>query len=179
MLRIFSLLLVFILLSSCVDNKIIIVERSYNAPKPMIAKTLKTIKQPNTALNNKPKPTLVIKSFKKTPLWHPPIKSNIIQSFDKTHHGLTFQTKMGQNIYAVRAGKVAYADSQLKSQGKIIIIKHLNGFYSIYTQNQNLLIREGDTVRRGQVIATTGRKKFYFEIKRFSKFLDPKLFLKL
>jgi lipoprotein NlpD len=74
---------------------------------------------------------------------------------------------------------VAYADSQLKSQGKIIIIKHLNGFYSIYTQNQNLLIREGDTVRRGQVIATTGRQKFYFEIKRFSKFLNPKLFLKL
>jgi lipoprotein NlpD len=66
----------------------------------------------------------------------------------------------------------------MKSYGKMIIIKHPLGFYSTYTQNQSLKVKNGDKIKKGQVIALTGKGDFYFEMKKFETPINPLKYLK-
>jgi lipoprotein NlpD len=66
----------------------------------------------------------------------------------------------------------------MKSYGKMIIIKHPLGFYSTYTQNQSLKVKHGDKIKKGQVIALTGKGDFYFEMKKFETPINPLKYLK-
>ena len=65
----------------------------------------------------------------------------------------------------------------MTSYGKMIIIKHAYGFYSIYNQNQSLLVSEGDVIEKGQLIAITGIKPFYFEMKKYEEPINPLKYL--
>ncbi len=60
----------------------------------------------------------------------------------------------------------------------MIIIKHPLGFYSTYTQNQSLKVKDGDNVTKGQVIALTSNNDFYFEMKKFETPINPLKYLK-
>ena len=59
----------------------------------------------------------------------------------------------------------------------MIIIKHAFGFYSTYTQNQEYYVREGDHIVKGELIAKTGKKPFYFEMKKYSDTINPLKYL--
>ena len=65
----------------------------------------------------------------------------------------------------------------MKSYGKMIIIKHAYGFYSIYNQNQEIYVSEGDSIKKGQVISITGNKPFYFEMKKYEEPINPLKYL--
>lgn len=104
-----------------------------------------------------------------------PVRATVKQYFSKKKgkFGVTFNTKAGQNVRSIRKGIVVYSGNKMKSHGKMIIIKHPFGFYSSYTQNQSFKVKNGDTVQKGQVIAITGKKPFYFELKKFSEPINP------
>ena len=114
-----------------------------------------------------------------TKSWSNPVEAEILKNFSEQdkHLGITFDTQANQNVYAIRAGTVVYSGDKLKSLGKMIIIKHAFGFYSTYTQNKEYFVREGDRVEKGELIAKTGTKPFYFEMKKYSDAINPLKYL--
>ena len=79
---------------------------------------------------------------------------------------------------AAAAGKVVYAGTGLRGYGKLLIVKHDNAYLSAYAHNQQLLVKEGQSVSKGQKIAELGdtdsdRPKLHFEIRKQGKPLDP------
>ena len=99
------------------------------------------------------------------------------------HRGLDFAAAKGAEIYAVAAGIVAFAGSR-GSYGNIVEIDHGNGYASRYAHNKRNLVRDGDVVKRGDVIAllgNTGRSKgahVHFEVLRGGKNVDPLPFVR-
>ena len=173
MLKWANLLILVILLSGCFSNNtqsVVIIDKS--------------VRQDDTAQqHNKKKHKPLVKSNKKPAAkarksWSIPVKASIAQGFSKPHPGLRFHTKAGQTIHAVRDGVVVYSGDKMTSHGQMIIIKHPFGFYSSYTQAQNLKVAVGDKVEKGQTIAVTSQQPFYFEMKKFSSSIDPKPYLK-
>ena len=84
----------------------------------------------------------------------------------------------GDPVLASADGKVVYAGSGLRGYGNLVILKHNNTYLSAYAHNQTLLVKEEQTVRRGQKIAEMGnsdadRVKLHFEIRRQGKPVDP------
>lgn len=114
----------------------------------------------------------------KTSSWQIPVNSQVSHPFSNKHQGLTFSTHNGQEIRAIRDGKVVYIGSKMESHGKMIILRHPFGFYSTYTQTQTLQVAIGDQVTKGDVIAHTTNQPFYFEMKKFEQTINPLKYLK-
>jgi len=79
---------------------------------------------------------------------------------------------------------VVYSGSGLRGYGKLIIIKHNKTYLSAYAHNDKVLVKEGESVARGQKIAAMGktdtdRVKLHFEVRRFGKPVDPAKYLRL
>jgi len=75
-----------------------------------------------------------------------------------------------------------YAGSGLRGYGKLVIIKHNKTFLSAYAHNSQLLVKEGDAIKKGDKIAEMGSSdaeqvKLHFEIRRFGKPVDPNKYL--
>ena len=111
--------------------------------------------------------------------WSLPVDAEILKKFsiENNHPGLTYNSALGQDVRAVRKGEVVYSGDKMASYGKMIIIKHAYGFYSIYNQNHEIYVNEGDSVNKGQVIAITGSKPFYFETKKYEEPLNTLKYL--
>ena len=111
--------------------------------------------------------------------WSLPVDAEILKKFsiENNHPGLTYDNILGQDVRAVRKGEVVYSGDKMASYGKMIIIKHAYGFYSIYNQNQEIYVSEGDSIEKGQVIAVTGNKPFYFEMKKYEEPINPLKYL--
>ena len=111
--------------------------------------------------------------------WSLPVDAEILKKFsiENNHPGLTYDNVLGQDVRAVRKGEVVYSGDKMTSYGKMIIIKHAYGFYSIYNQNQEIYVSEGDSIDKGQVIAVTGNKPFYFEMKKYEEPINPLKYL--
>ena len=111
--------------------------------------------------------------------WSLPVAANILKKFsiEDNHPGLTYDNVLGQDVRAVRKGEVVYSGDKMTSYGKMIIIKHAYGFYSVYNQNQEIYVSEGDSIEKGQVIAVTGNKPFYFEMKKYEEPINPLKYL--
>ena len=78
---------------------------------------------------------------------------------------------------------VAYAGNELKGYGNLVLIRHSNGFVSAYANASELLVKRGDTIKRGQVIAHAGQTgnvtspQLHFEIRKGSTPVDPTKYL--
>lgn len=107
-----------------------------------------------------------------------PVTGKIVKYFSKKHPGIVINTRPNQTVRAIRKGVVVYSGDKMKSHGKMIIIKHPLGFYSSYTRNQTLKVQSGDKIKKGQIIALTGKNNFYFEMKKFETPIDPLKYLK-
>ena len=173
LIKFFSLAFISMTLNGCFSSSpkpdVIIVEKSFNQQN-------RNLNLYNTKQSN-PVPTLPKKKIQKKS-WNIPVTGKVVKTFSKKHQGLTFNTKLGQTVRAIRDGTVVYSGDKMKSHGKMIIIKHPLGFYSSYTQNQSLKVKSGDEVKRGQVIALTGTDNFYFEMKKFETPINPLKYLK-
>jgi murein DD-endopeptidase MepM/ murein hydrolase activator NlpD len=98
------------------------------------------------------------------------------------HDGIDIAAPEGTPIHAIERGEVIYSD-QLRGYGYIILLRHASGFVSVYAHNQSNLVREGQWVERGEVIArvgSTGRVSgphLHFEIRRYNAAEDPLRYL--
>jgi len=116
--------------------------------------------------------------------WHWPVKGRVIQTYkanDTARKGIGIAGKLGQSVKAAAAGTVVYSGNGLINYGNLIIIKHSHSFLSAYAYNQSLLVKEGDSVKRGQTIAKMGKLEakvqLHFEIRRNGKPVNPLYYL--
>jgi lipoprotein NlpD len=111
--------------------------------------------------------------------WTWPASGRIIGSFNgSTAKGIVIAGKLGQPVLASAGGKVIHSGTGIRGLGRFIVIKHNDAFLSVYAHNNTLLVKEGDSVSRGQKIAEMGNSdadqvKLHFEIRRFGKPVDP------
>lgn len=107
----------------------------------------------------------------------------VLAGFDEQRNkGLDIGGKAGDPVLAAADGRVVYAGAGLRGYGNLIILKHNNTYLSAYAHNQMLLVKEDQTVRKGQKIAEMGssdadRVKLHFEIRRQGKPVDPARYL--
>ncbi|HMN37278.1 MAG TPA: peptidoglycan DD-metalloendopeptidase family protein [Hyphomicrobium sp.] len=117
-----------------------------------------------------------------------PAQGRIISGFggrpDGTHNdGVNLSVPMGTDVHAAESGVIAYAGSELKGYGNLILIRHDNGWVTAYAHNDQLLVKRGDKVSRGQVIAKAGKTgtvdqpQVHFELRQGSKPVDPAPFM--
>lgn len=97
--------------------------------------------------------------------------------------GILIDGKAGQPILAAAPGRVVYAGSGLIGYGQLIIVKHNETYLSAYGYTRSLLVKEGQTIKRGQRIATMGegperKPRLHFEIRRNGQPVDPRQFLR-
>ena len=117
-----------------------------------------------------------------------PVQGKILTGFgqrnDGTHNdGINLSVPQGTPVHAAEAGTVAYAGSELKGYGNLVLLRHDNGWVTAYAHNDQLLVKRGDKVQRGQVIAKAGRTgsvdqpQLHFELRQGSKPVDPVPFM--
>ena len=118
--------------------------------------------------------------------WSMPTQGKVVGEFSESANrkGIDIAGKPGQPIIASAPGKVVYSGSGLRGYGKLVIIKHNNTYLSAYAHNDQVLVKEGQTVTRGQKIAEMGNTdadqvKLHFEVRRFGKPVDPAKYLSL
>jgi murein DD-endopeptidase MepM/ murein hydrolase activator NlpD len=113
-----------------------------------------------------------------------PVKGRIISAFgtkpDGGHNdGINISVPQGTEVKAAENGVVAYAGNELKGYGNLVLIRHANNWVSAYANNETLLVKRGEKVRRGQVIAKAGdtgsvsQPQVHFELRKGSRPVDP------
>jgi murein DD-endopeptidase MepM/ murein hydrolase activator NlpD len=113
-----------------------------------------------------------------------PARGRIIQGFKSGgNDGINISVPEGTSVRAAENGVVAYAGSELKGYGNLVLIRHPNGFVSAYANNGELDVKRGDSVKRGQVIAKSGQSgnvnapQLHFELRKGSTPVDPTNYL--
>jgi lipoprotein NlpD len=115
--------------------------------------------------------------------WIWPAQGAMLAGFDEAKNkGLDISGKAGDPVIASADGRVVYAGAGLRGYGNLIILKHNNTFLTAYAHNQTLLVKEDQSVKKGQKIAEMGnsdadRVKLHFEIRRQGKPVDPARYL--
>lgn len=112
-----------------------------------------------------------------------PSRGKVSSSYSEPKHmGLSFDGQLGDPVLAAGDGKVIHSAVGPRGFGNLIIVKHDGELLTVYANNKALLVKEGQSVKKGQKIAELGdsgtdRPKLYFEIRRQGKPVDPKQFL--
>ncbi len=112
-----------------------------------------------------------------------PASGSLVAGFDEARNkGYDIAGKAGDPVLAAADGRVVYAGAGLRGYGNLVILKHNNTYLTAYAHNQTLLVKEDQSVRRGQKIAEMGssdtdRVKLHFEIRRQGKPVDPARYL--
>jgi len=115
--------------------------------------------------------------------WKWPVRGRILRNFYRTgKKGIDIAGKIGQKIKATESGVVVYSGSGLIGYGKLLIIKHNYLYLSAYAHNRRLLVKEGQQVKKGQVIAEMGiginaKPSLHFEIRKNGKPVNPVKYL--
>ncbi|HEX2541550.1 MAG TPA: peptidoglycan DD-metalloendopeptidase family protein [Caldimonas sp.] len=111
--------------------------------------------------------------------WGWPAGAPVAAPFDDARNkGLVFRGKAGDPVLAAADGRVVYAGSGLRGYGNLVILKHNTTYLTAYAHNQTLLVKDDQTVRKGQKIAEMGSTdadtvQLHFEIRRQGKPVDP------
>lgn len=129
--------------------------------------------------------SVTVPSIDSSLAWQWPTKGHIISTYSLTsagRKGIDIAGKSGQDVISTAPGKVVYSGNGLPRYGNLIIIKHNNTYLSAYAHNNAIFVKEGQSVRSGQKIASLGRSgtqqdKLHFEIRRNGKPVDPMKYL--
>lgn len=117
-----------------------------------------------------------------------PVTGRVISEFgakpDGGHNdGIDLAVPRGTSVMAAENGVVAYAGNELKGYGNLVLIRHANNWVSAYAHNEEILVKRGDKVRRGQIIAKAGatgtvsQPEVHFELRKGSRPVDPTKFM--
>ncbi|MES9832868.1 MAG: peptidoglycan DD-metalloendopeptidase family protein [Candidatus Thiodiazotropha sp. DIVDIV] len=114
--------------------------------------------------------------------WSWPTKGRVVQTFsnsDQNRKGVRISGRQGQSIKASEAGRVVYAGGGLVGYGNLVIIKHDQNYLSAYGYNRKLLVKEGDNIAKGDIVAhmgspnSGGQPVLHFEIRKQGKPINP------
>lgn len=122
------------------------------------------------------------------PTFRWPVRGKIIAAYGaktngKSNDGINLAVPEGTPVKAAEDGVVAYSGNELKGYGNLILVRHANGYVTAYAHASQLLVKRGDTIKRGQVIAKSGQSgevaspQLHFEIRKGSTPVDPLQFL--
>jgi murein DD-endopeptidase MepM/ murein hydrolase activator NlpD len=117
-----------------------------------------------------------------------PVRGRIIQGFGPKasggqNDGINVSVPEGTPIKAAEDGVVAYAGSELKGYGNLVLVRHSNGFVTAYAHASELNVKKGETVKRGQVIGKAGSTgnvtgpQLHFEVRKGATPVDPAQYL--
>ena len=117
-----------------------------------------------------------------------PANGRIIAGYGPTtngqqNDGINIALPENTPVKAAEDGVVAYAGNELKGYGNLVLVRHPNGYVTAYAHTKELLVKRGDQVKRGQVIARSGQTgnvnapQLHFEIRKGASPLDPTRFL--
>jgi murein DD-endopeptidase MepM/ murein hydrolase activator NlpD len=117
-----------------------------------------------------------------------PVKGKVIQAFGPKqgggqNDGINVAVPEGTPIKAAEDGVVAYAGSELKGYGNLVLVRHSNGFVTAYAHASELAVKKGETVKRGQVIGKAGQTgnvaspQLHFEVRKGATPVDPSQYL--
>jgi len=106
-----------------------------------------------------------------------PVKGKVVAGFaEPRQKGIDIAGKSGDPVIAAAAGRVTYVGSGIPGLGKLIVIKHDQGYITVYAHNKDILVKEQQSVTRGQKIAELG-EKLHFQIRKGAAAVDPLLYL--
>jgi lipoprotein NlpD len=112
-----------------------------------------------------------------------PAKGKILAKFaEPRSKGIDIDGRPGDPVLAAAPGRVTYTGSGIPGLGKLVVIRHDNGFITVYAHNRDILVKEQQNVARGQKIAELGssdadRPKLHFQIRKGSAAVDPLRYL--
>jgi murein DD-endopeptidase MepM/ murein hydrolase activator NlpD len=117
-----------------------------------------------------------------------PVKGKVISEFGTKPNGLknegiNIAVPEGTSIRAAESGVVAYAGNELKGYGNLVLVRHPGGYVTAYAHAKQLMVKKGDTVKRGDVIAIAGQTgavqspQLHFEVRKGATALDPNKYL--
>jgi murein DD-endopeptidase MepM/ murein hydrolase activator NlpD len=117
-----------------------------------------------------------------------PVRGHVLAGYgsgrDGMHNdGINIAAPRGAAVEAADTGVVAYTGNELRGYGNLILVKHPNGWISAYAHCDLILVKRGDKVARGQVIArvgstgNVGEPQLHFELRRGNRAVDPREFL--
>jgi lipoprotein NlpD len=150
--------------------------KSNNSPNPVINGGAEA--KPVVPATTPQSPALV-ENNEETTIFSWPATGNLIAVFDDVKNkGIDISGKIGEPVFAAAEGRVVYSGSGLRGYGNLVIVKHANNYLTAYAHNQNLLVKEDQSVKRGQKIAEMGNTdsdsvKLHFEIRKQGKPVDP------
>jgi murein DD-endopeptidase MepM/ murein hydrolase activator NlpD len=122
------------------------------------------------------------------PTFRWPVRGKVITSYGaktngKANDGINVAVPEGTPVKAAEDGVVAYSGNELKGYGNLVLVRHSNGYVTAYAHASELMVKRGDTIKRGQVIAKSGQSgevgspQLHFEIRKGSAPVDPLQFL--
>ncbi len=167
------------------------------APAPVQAPAYASAESPHSARVATPEPAPATEQQNSVKTAEPagslpgfrwPARGRVIAGFGPSPNGLqndgiNVAVPEGTPIKAAEDGVVAYAGNELKGYGNLVLIRHSNGFVTAYAHASEILVKRGDTVKRGEVIAKSGQTgnvtspQLHFEIRKGSTPVDPSQYL--
>ena len=122
------------------------------------------------------------------PTFRWPVRGKVITSYGaktngKSNDGINLAVPEGTPVKAAEDGVVAYSGNELKGYGNLVLVRHSNGYVTAYAHASELMVKRGDNIKRGQVIAKSGQSgevgspQLHFEIRKGSSPVDPLQFL--
>jgi murein DD-endopeptidase MepM/ murein hydrolase activator NlpD len=107
------------------------------------------------------------------------VVSNYGTSGGQRNDGIDIAAAKGTTVKAAENGKVIYAGNEVAKMGNLLLVEHSGGYITAYGNNEALLVKKGDTVKKGQAIAKVGNSggstepQLHFEVRRAGKTIDP------
>ena len=159
---------------------------------PAVPQQSARLAQPAVQVEEKPvEPAVAAKPAETTsalPSFRWPVRGKVITGYGaknngKANDGINVAVPEGTPVKAAEDGVVAYSGSELKGYGNLILVRHSNGYVTAYAHASELLVKRGETIKRGQVIAKSGQSgevgspQLHFEIRKGSSPVDPQQFL--
>jgi murein DD-endopeptidase MepM/ murein hydrolase activator NlpD len=117
-----------------------------------------------------------------------PIEGEVVSYYGQKsgsarNKGIDIAARPGSNVRASKSGRVAFCNENFKGHGNIIIIDHLDDFFTVYSRNAQNLVKPGDLVQQNQTIALAGsggREKetgLHFEVRKRGRPQNPLYYL--
>jgi lipoprotein NlpD len=177
------------------EQALAMLQRKDAAPAPAVPARPETKAEPKPETRVEPKPEAKVEPRPEAGAdaksgdndsgidWMWPGGGKLLATFNEpSSKGLDIAGKPGDAVLAAAPGRVMYVGSGIRGYGNLVIIKHSNGYLSAYGHNRKILVKEGQSIAKGQKVAELGdsdtdQPKLHFEIRRQGKPVDPLKYL--